>query len=251
MDLQHRVAFLQAQLSCRLGQVTRLKTQVKALESELTSLKASLSLGPNPVSVSSKAADSVAADSVAANPIAEGTTPSRSPASAPAQDLHRPLPGQHHEPTPPAPGFVGNYALWDLRPVGADGSGTALRSSGQGECGAVPPETTVQAERSPSPTQAPKHAANSSPGAPDDAQVGPSADPTPTHTTSGETSSAIVAEQAKNPSSCVSTTPTVSKPSATSRHPLHDFWVDNRDNSPPARNTRNRDLRGEQLAFES
>eukprot|EP00903_Cladosiphon_okamuranus_P017032 g15697.t1 len=218
LNLQRHVAFLQTQMSCRLGHITKLKTKIKALESEMMSLKA------NPVPVSSKAAHSVAADSLEATPIAEGSTPPRSPASTPAQDLHRQLPDQHREPAPPAPGSVGNYALWDLRP-NADGSGAALTSSGQGECGAVPSETTVQATRSPSSTQAPENTAITPPSC--------------THKASAaEISSVVVAEQADKSSSCSSATATASKASATSRHPLHDFWVDSRDYSPPARNTR-------------
>ena len=227
--LQGHVAFLQAQLSCYLGHISRLKTTVRDLESELTSLRASLTLRPNPGPTISKAVDSVAADSVVTNPVAASTTPPLSPASAPSQDVHRLSPGQHHEPSPPAPGLVGNYALWDLRPKGADGSGAAFTSSGQG---------------APSAPQTPKPAASRFPGAPYDVQGHPSADPAGTYTSS------VLAEQAENSSSRSSATPTAVKASATSRHPLHDFWAgSNCDNSPQASNTRNRGLPGEPPAY--
>lgn len=236
VNLQHHVAFLQAQMIGHLGHITKLQTRVRALESELASLKAK---------------------PVAADPVAAGATPPLSPASASAEDLHPPLPGPQREPKPPNPaasGAVGNYALWDLRPTdgdGSGGSGLALTTSGQRESGAVPPETTTQAARSPSPTPTPGPAATSFSGASEDVQVDPSADSTSTRAAVAETCSAIVAEQAANLSSCDSATQTIVKASATPRHPLHDFWADNsRDNSDtsaPAINTRSRGLRGELL----
>ena len=249
VNLQHHVAFLQAQMIGHLGHITKLQTRVRALESELASLKA------NRVPASSKGINSVAVDSVAADPVAAGATPPLSPASASAEDLHPPLPGPQMEPTPPNPaasGAVGNYALWDLRPTdgdGSGGSGLASTTSGQRESGAVPPETTTQAARSPSPTPTPGPAATNFSGASEDVQVDPSADSTSTRAAVAETCSAIVAEQAANLSSCDSATQTIVKASATPRHPLHDFWADNsRDNSDtsaPAINTRSRGLRGE------
>lgn len=250
VHLQHHVAFLEAQMIGQLGHIAQLQTRVRALESELTSLKANLHLGPNPVPAR-KAVNSVATDSVAAHPVAAGTTPPPSPASASAPD---PLPGQQHEPAPPNPtaaGVVANYA-WDLRPQGADGSEAALPAAGLGKSGAVPPGTTEQAARSLSSQQVPEPAANSSPSALDHVQVEYSADPTSTKTAPApaEPSSAIVTEQAENSSRCNSA-PTTVPASATSRPSLHDFWADsNSANSPPASNTRNRGLRGEVLALE-
>lgn len=254
LHLKHHVTFLEAQMFGQLGHISTLQMRVKALESELASLKANLGHGPNAGPASSQAVNSVATDLVAANPVAAGTTPPPSPASAPAPDLDPTVPAQQCEPepgqelmppNPAAPGGSGNYAR--LHPTGSDGSGTALTASGLGQSGAVPPATTGRAARSPSSRQAPQAAANSLASALDDGQVGPFVDPASTKTAPAETSSAVDAEQGGSSSSCNSATTAVLA-SATPRHPLHDFWADsshNLDNSPPASNIINHSLRGE------
>eukprot|EP00752_Nemacystus_decipiens_P017725 g15893.t1 len=240
VNLQHHVAFLQAQMIGHLSRITKLQTRVRALESELTSLKANVSLG-NPVPTGTQDVNSVAVDSAAAHPVAAGATPPLSPAAPPAQGRHLTLPAQQREPTPPtpaAPGVTGNDALWNLRPKGADmswGPGTVLTTYGTSESGAMQSDTTEQAARPPSPIQPAEPAADSFSGAPADVPADSSADPSSPRAAVAETISTVIADQAENSSSC-STIPTAVKRAATSRHPLHDFWVDNisRDNVPPA-----------------
>lgn len=235
VHLQHKVAFLEARMIGQLGHIAKLQMRVKALESELSSLRANVGFGPYPVSASSNGADSVAA-----SPVVAGTIPPPSPASAYAQDHRWSLIGQQHEPAPPnpaAPGVVGNYAEWNLGAKHVDGPGTGSAVYPQTESGAVP------VARSPSPTQAPD------PAAFDEFQVDA---PSSTQAASAETGCAVVPEQAENPSSCNNATPTTVAASAMPRHPLHDFWVDNsHDNSdnPLPSNTRNRDLQGELQAY--
>lgn len=256
VHLQHRVAFLEAQLIGQLGHIAKLQTRVRVLESELTSLKAKSGFGASHVPATSTASSSVAADLVGADPVAEGTTPPASPTSAPAPDLRRQVPGQLQESTPPNPsasGVVGNCPLWNLRPKAVDGPGEALTSFEQDESETVPPGTTTRAPRSLLSAQSPEPAPKSFLSALGDERVNPSASQPARTTAPADPRSVVVAEPTNNSRGCNSATTTAAAASVQSSHSLHDFWADNSHtniaNSPPANNTKDRSLRGELLAY--
>lgn len=271
MQLQHHITFLNAQMSSQLGHIAGLHRKVMALESELKSLKANVAIRAGSCPATSEAVNSVASESVPANPAAAHTasaTPVAPPAPSPAIDLDQPLPDK--QPTPAladadAPGIVGDYALWDLRPKSACASGSKTVAStvtGLGGSGAVSPESAPAAAAVAGPLplspekEAPAECSSSEPGR---VHVTPSAEPTagtetasvePSVELDGKTSSGDYNSSAAErkdvvsdtePDVAVNTNPPAIR-SVKSRNSLSDFWGGSND--PPSCNTRNRRHRG-------
>lgn len=259
LHLQHNMAFLQTQNSGQLGHIASLHAKIRALESELTSLKAT-----NEV---------VGANSAPATSVPPNTTPPSAPAPA---VLGPPLPDQH-QPVPhgPAkPGISGNDDLWDLRPKSSCGSvaasGAATEAATEAEPGgssAAPSGSAAAALLVVSPENQISPAAAATEGIPsafNDTQVTRSGDSTTTESSSagpavaqGENDSSSNDGSAES-GGCVetelgvgvNTAPVVTTPKRT-RNSLKDFWADsnlNIDDSPPASNTRNHRHRGELVA---
>ncbi len=151
LQLQHHITFLNAQMTTQLGHIAALHNKVMTLESELRSLKANVAVASEAVECGASASESAPVDSSAGAGDITSATTLAPPAPSPAADLgqNQPIPDRQRPGAPApadadAPGVVGKYALWDLRPNGAGGSSaTSLASTATGFGAAVSPETGV------------------------------------------------------------------------------------------------------------
>lgn len=219
-QLQHHVAYLQAQIGSQLGHIASLHDKIRALESELASRQAT--------------DVAVGANLAPANSIPASTTPPVAPASAVGFGPRIP---DQHESVPLGP--VESGAATEDGPVGS--------SAAPSESATVAPPLISTNDRI-----AP--AASTTEGSPstlNEAHAAPTGDATPTESCSP---CSPVAQQALGDSGVetesdvdVNKSPTVVSPKKP-RNTLRDFWTDSSltvDDSPPSSNTRNHRLRGE------